>query len=108
VSDEGNDGRAIVSVKRSDVAGTIDFALATNRPVGELASILGEAMGWDGPFQIFADPPGRDMRSTETLAEAGVWDGAMLVLRGPGDAPPTSPTTARAGSPYSWKRIDSG
>ena len=103
-----DEGRAIVSVRRADLAHSTDFELAANRPVGELAAIISQAMQWEGPLVIFADPPGRDLRSTETLAEAGIWDGAMLVLRSPGDAPSAPTTAVRAYSAYGWKRIDSG
>jgi hypothetical protein len=103
-----DDGRAIVSVRRLDLERTIDLELATHRPVADLAGSITEALGWEGTLEIFADPPGRELRAAESLAEAGVWDGAMLILRAPGDASLAATTMATPGPAYNWKRIDGG
>jgi hypothetical protein len=98
-----SDARAIVSVKRWDLTQTTDFELAADRPVEELVSRITQALGWDGPYEIFADPPGRVLRSTETLSEARVCDGAVIILQLPGsrDLPPP----AQQGESYVWKRL---
>jgi hypothetical protein len=99
-----NDARAIVSVKRWDLTQTTDFELATDHAVEELVSRIAQALGWEGPYEIFADPPGRVLSSTETLAEAGIADGASITLQLPGSRVVTPPT--QQGQPYIWKRLD--
>jgi hypothetical protein len=100
--------RTIASVRRSDLARIADFALATDRPVEELATIIARALGWDGRFEVFADPPGRLLQSRETLADAGVWDGAAMVMHTPGAAESVASSSAEPGLDYVWRRIDSG
>jgi hypothetical protein len=75
--------RVIVSVRRRGDAELADFEVPTDLTGAELAEqfagILG-APGGTAPLTIQLVSRGRVLAPRETLAEAGVWDGASLVL----------------------------
>jgi hypothetical protein len=121
--------RVIVTVRRSDEPGGSerDLELPADLPAGQLAELIARALNWlpdpsgrVGSFEIEARPPGRRLHPFETLAGAGAWDGAWLVLL-PGAAPYQPPGQAPAQFPappppaeshpapqggFSWKKVD--
>lgn len=78
---------AVVSVKLADAEFGLDLEVPVDVEAGRLAPVLagvlaGEA-GLAAPtvaYRLTAYPPGRMLDPAETLASAGVWDGAWLVL----------------------------
>lgn len=79
--------RVIVSIKIQGMNGTKDVEVPTNVAVQELAElIISSYQGLvysginNGSIKIKADPPGRILNRAETLADAGVWDGANLTI----------------------------
>jgi len=81
--------RIIVSVQRRN--DEKDLEVPSDITVWTLLQELSFALGWEDGYSLEAHPPGRLLRPEETLAQAGVWDGARLILvagksggRGPG------------------------
>jgi len=81
--------RVIVSVQRGN--DEKDLEVPSDITVRALLQELSFAFGWEDRYNLEARPPGRLLRPEETLAQAGVWDGARLILvagksegRGPG------------------------
>lgn len=79
--------RVIVTVKRPDLERTWDLEVPSTLESMRLADMIIKAMHWTGDsddqlvqYALAADPPGRRLAPAETLAEAGVWDGACLTL----------------------------
>lgn len=79
--------RVIVTVKRIDEKRGRDLEVPAEIKVTRLAEMIAQAlrweMGWNGKpmrYQIEAQPLGRFLQPAESLASAGVWDGAWLVL----------------------------
>jgi hypothetical protein len=75
--------RIIVTVKRRDQARVRDLDLPAGLEISELTSVIASALNWEGGkkgFSIQADPPGRVLKSDETLHSAGVVDGAWLTF----------------------------
>jgi hypothetical protein len=74
--------RIIVTVKAPFQAYALDLEVPTNVPAGALADLLARSLGGPeaGAYALAAAPPGRLLQPEETLAEAGVWSGAWLVL----------------------------
>jgi hypothetical protein len=79
--------QVIVTIKRADEVRARDIELAVDVPIRELLTTLAEALGWNHdasgqPLDYIAEahPPGRFLRSDETLAQAQIWDGTWLVL----------------------------
>jgi hypothetical protein len=74
--------RIIVTVKAPFQAHALDLEVPTNVPAGALADLLARDLGGAeaGAYALAAAPPGRLLEPGETLAEAGVWSGAWLVL----------------------------
>jgi hypothetical protein len=73
--------KAIISVTCEGVPYALDLELPVDVDAAGLARSAARAFGQSGAYQVDAIPPGRPLRPTETLAEAGVWDGAWLRLR---------------------------
>jgi len=100
--------RAIVTVRLEGVTTAWDVETPVDLPITDLGRAIAETLGWPAqPYVVFADPPGRMLAADETLAKAGVCDGAWLTLRpglGPDDA--HGPATQPAAPGYVWKRID--
>lgn len=98
--------RAIVSVRLDDGGEAHDVEVPVNIPSALLGAAIAAALGWpEQAYAVWAEPPGRALAGDETLADAGAWEGAQLVLRagstsGEGDE-------GAAGQPgYVWKRLD--
>ena len=91
--------RVIVTVKRHDEAQVRDLEVPAEVEAEQLAEMIARALRWDSDqagqpirYEIMAEPPGRILHPHESLADAGVWDGAWLVFQRLGDvAPPQSP-----------------
>lgn len=81
--------RVIVAVVDSDNGYTSDMELPTEMPVDDLAKgILHllreyEPRKYAGRYLPVLYAKGRELNSGETLASAGIWDGAEIVLRFP-------------------------
>lgn len=98
--------RVIVTVKGAHETRGRDLEVPAEVEAVRLVSLLTQALQWDGaigggsvPYTIYAEPPGRVLRPTETLADAGVWDGAWLILQPVGSEtkPPPQPVTGPIG-----------
>lgn len=129
--------KAIVTVKRVEEARVRDLELPVDIPSARLAEMVATALGWNTDaaghrvsYHIEAHPPGRQLLPSETLAQAGAWDGSWLVFHPEtvvGASPPsaaTTPTIAlpssqsqpitpetvnaapEGGSGFVWKQID--
>lgn len=81
--------QVIVTVKRHNETRVRDMELPTDVDASELAEMIVSVLRWDsGPggqpqpldYVIEAHPLGRVLQPDESLGEAGVWDGAWLVL----------------------------
>ncbi len=92
----------LISVQYADIA-EYDVAVSATCTVAQLVAVLSTNLGWrlsgyaaqphawganltamaDRPagYTVQADPPGRSLLPTETLAEAGVVSGAHLRIR---------------------------
>jgi len=78
----GNE-RVLVTVTCGEGTLGYDVRLASSAPTGLLARHLAGALGVREPlaYRMEIRPAGRVMDPDETLAQAGIWDGAWLVLR---------------------------
>jgi len=79
--------RVTVSVSRRGDSNSRDLEVPADLQAGRLAGLIGLALGWEAggdgkatTYVIEAHPPGRLLQPEETLADAGAWDGAGLVL----------------------------
>lgn len=77
--------RVIVTVKHRDEKSGRDLELPADFQIAHLADLVSRALSWENNFksvayEIEARPLGRTLRSDESLASAGVWDGAWLVF----------------------------
>lgn len=115
--------RVIVSVRLYNEAQGRDLEVPAEVESGRLAALIAQAMDWDRDvsgrhidYQIEAHPPGRPLQSHESLASAGVWDGAWLILHPagsvvpsravPGVAPTPPPLSVPQGGPVgSWRSL---
>ncbi|KNY27495.1 EsaB/YukD family protein [Pseudobacteroides cellulosolvens] len=77
----------IVTVKIKEKEYPFDLELPADIPAKELSNIINQSLNIDKNitsrftgYQIYADPPGRIMKDTETLNDVGAWDGAILTL----------------------------
>lgn len=93
--------RAIVTVKHPTDNATYDLEVPVTVATQRLAELIVEGLHWDArvAYQIWAEPPGRRLNPQETLAQAGIWDGAQLTLH-PQTlvAPPPPPPKPQAGN----------
>jgi len=103
----------IVTLKKEEDANELDLEVPRQmRLVQELAL----ALGWSGDYRVFANPPARLLAPHETLAQAGVWDGARLILTRGGYIPVESmvsvttpaPTPPPGGPLGGWRPLDLG
>lgn len=74
--------RAIVTVRHMAEDEGCDLEVPVTVTVQQLTDLLVAGLEWDASttYRIWAEPPGRNLDPHETLAGAGVWDGAHLVL----------------------------
>jgi len=93
--------RIIVTVKRQDESQERDLELPADLSAEALIHELSLAWGLRESHEVYAQPPDRLLAPHETLAQAGVWDGARLILRPSGEgwsatrgavAPPQAPS----------------
>lgn len=129
----------IVSVKRGDVDWSWDLELPAELPLAKLAPLIARALRWAvaedqplGGYQVEAQPPHRPLGPNDTLAGAGVWDGAWLSffpgpsvtgrpeVEMPTDAPsrgwrrlgetappePAPPVQKKSSGGFAWKQVD--
>lgn len=94
--------RVVVTVKRQGEARVRDLEVPAEIEAGRLAELVAEALRWDVDaagqrvhYEIEAHPLGRTLQPGESLAAAGVWDGAWLVFRIPGGGAPAGSRTAQ-------------
>lgn len=80
--------RVIVTVRRTDETRARDLELPSDVEAKRLAEMIARALHWESDwagktvnYQIQAEPLGRLLEPTESLENAGVSDGAWLVLR---------------------------
>jgi hypothetical protein len=74
-------GRVIVTVKVEGLPEARDLEVPATEPAGRLAERIALALGRPpGPYSLEAFPPGRVLAPGETLAEAGAWEGAWLII----------------------------
>ncbi len=105
--------RIIVSLSRRGDGQELDLEVPVDLPVGTLIQEIGLALGWGDRGEIYADPPGRILYPHETLAQAGVWDGARLLFQeqgygGPPPSPPRSTPPGGEGPVRGWRPLDLG
>ncbi len=94
--------RVIVTVKREGEARVRDLEVPAQVEAQRLVDLIAAALRWQTDpagqrlaYQIEAQPLGRRLAPTETLEDAGVWDGSWLVLH-PVEAPEGVPRVKRA------------
>ncbi len=83
---------AIISVIRFGEQQERDLEVPTGIPVADLKREICLALGWDANLEVYAAPPERVLSPVETLAQAGVRDGAFLVFHPQGTRPSYSLT----------------
>lgn len=98
--------RVIVSLSRRGEGRELDLEVPIDLPVGTLIQEIGLALGW-GEGEIYVDPPGRVLRPRETLAQAGVRDGARLLFQDVGSHGGPPPPEGE-GPLRGWKPLDMG
>jgi len=103
--------RVIVTVKREGEARGRDLEVPAEVKAQRLAAMIADALGWgqgaadrSSSFEIVVKPPGRALAPDETLADAGAWDGAWLILRRLREPSPPPPPPAE-GPVKGWKRL---
>ena len=95
--------RAIVTVRLEATGETCDVEVPVNVPAAPLGMAIAQALGWPtDAYVVWAEPPGRALADDETLAAAGAWEGARLMLRvgarQPKHPTPTPRSPATSGS----------
>jgi len=73
----------IVTVKRQGESQEYDLELSADLSAEALVRELSLIWGWKEAYEVYAQPPGRILAPHETLAQAGVLDGARLLLQPP-------------------------
>jgi hypothetical protein len=98
--------RVVVTVKRQGEARVRDLEVPAEVEAGRLAELVAEALRWEVDaagqrlhYEIEAHPLGRTLQPGESLAAAGVWDGAWLVFRVPGGGVPAGGRSAQRSTP---------
>jgi len=91
----------IVTVKRKGEAQVHDLEVPVEMNAEALVQEIALSLGWGGGYEIYAVPPERVLSPHETLAQAGVWDGAWLVFQPSGSAPTGGFSSAPAPAPVS-------
>ena len=113
--------RITVTVRRKDGAQEHDLEVSSEVSAKRLAELVARALHWDSDapdaveYEIVAEPPGRALDPGESLADAGVWDGARLVFQLPSEEPAArAESAASARSPAAdndqpingWRPLD--
>jgi hypothetical protein len=92
--------RVVVTVWHQGEAEARDLELPAEIPAAELAALVARALQWDGAFRIEVYPTGRVLTPYDTLAAAGVWDGAWLLFH------PAQPQAAPAAPVVGWRPLE--
>ncbi len=109
--------RVIVTLSRPGEGKELDLEVPVDIQVSTLIQEVALALGWDSRSVLYAEPPGRVLQPHETLALAGVWDGARLLFQEPGryiggpppPPPPSSPPPPGGEGPVrGWRPLDPG
>lgn len=103
--------KIIVSARRDGFDQQVDLEVPAELPSGRLAELIAPGLAWAPRgasglhnCMVEAHPPGRVLRRDESLADAGAWDGSMIILR---IAAPGSPPPQPKGSPVvGWRKLD--
>jgi len=105
--------RVIVTVRRGEDNQEHDLEVPAEVEVGLLGELIARALQWEtGPgdrpvrYQIEAQPLGRTLDPSETLASAGVWDGSWLILQPVGQT--AGPSRQSTGPFGRWRPLDVG
>jgi len=128
--------RIIVTIKCQDESQERDLELPADLSTEALVRELSLAWGWKDTYEIYAQPPERLLAPHETLAQAGVRDGARLIVQPSGrrwsqgdvassrtpplggpvigwrplgvtaGQPPAEPEPPPSSGGYTWKRVD--
>lgn len=106
--------RVIVSVQREDDGEVRDLEVPAEVEAERLAALIARALSWSTDsagqpvrYEIEARPLGRGLKPGESLADAGVWDGSLLVLHPTGAT--RRPTAASAKGPVGgWRSLETG
>lgn len=103
--------QVIVTVRRADEAAGRDLEVPAEVDAATLAGLIASALQWNTmvPYQIEVPALDLVLQGTESLAQAGVWDGALLVLRPEGPAVRAAgagqPRGPQPGGGYAWKPV---
>lgn len=109
--------RVIVTLSRPGEGKELDLEVPLDIPIGTLIQEVALALGWDSRNVMYADPPGRVLQPYETLAQAGVWDGARLLFQEqasytggppPPPLPSSAPSSGGEGPVRGWRPLDPG
>lgn len=78
--------KVIVTVMRAGEPVGLDLEVPAELEAGALARLIAACFDQavpepDRSWQLEAHPPGRPLQPQESLASAGVWDGAWLMLK---------------------------
>ena len=80
--------RVIVTLNCQTKGEALDLEVPSDVESKQLADMIAHALRWkehsegqQAEYEIKAEPPGRVLAPEETLAEAGVWDGAHLSIQ---------------------------
>lgn len=74
--------KVLLSVGREGEGAWRDLELPANQPLQDLLPHLGAILGSACmEWEVLSAPPARPVDPSRTLAEAGVWSGAWLLLR---------------------------
>lgn len=74
----------IITVAQEGDGGGVDLEVPADIPAYQLALKIAHALGWGMRglrYRLLASPPGRVLDGRLSLAESGVWDGALLRLQ---------------------------
>lgn len=84
-------GRVIITVSLAKSGDQHDLDVPTDVEVGILVDRICRALEWESAqaggsaYEAHAVPLGRTLSPDETLEEAGVWDGSLLILHRTGE-----------------------
>jgi hypothetical protein len=86
--------RVIIRVRREGEAETVDVEAPAEVPAEQLSDMLARALEWERTksgqltgYTLVKGGSGEILRSQETLADVGVWEGAEVILRPKSGAP---------------------
>jgi len=88
--------RIIVTVQRRGESQECDLEVPADLSAEALVRELSLAWGWGEIYEVYAQPPDHLLAPHESLAQAGVWDGARLILQPAGAG---RPAPQEAGAP---------